>query len=73
MSKINQLRFEATDSCSCHRSAYTTVDGKPVRVTEADDGFCVTAINEDGAMITHPKIPEGLLYLSADELELLID
>lgn len=73
MSKITQLRFEADDDCNCHRAARATVDGAPVRITVDGDGYCVTAINDDGAMIAHPEIPDGIVYLPADELELLID
>lgn len=73
MSKINQLRFEAGDACSCHRAATATVDGAPVRIAEDGGGYCVMAINDDGAMIAHPKIPDGIAYLSAEDLELLVD
>lgn len=73
MSKIDKLRFEATDACSCHRTALTTVDGASVRVTADGDSYCVTAINEDGAMISHPRIPDGLLVIGCDDLESLID
>ena len=73
MSKIAQLRFEADDACNCHRAARATVDGAPVRITVDGDGYCVTAINDDGAMIAHPEIPDGIAYLSAEDLELLVD
>lgn len=52
MNKIDKLRFEATDACSCHRAALTTVDG---------------------AMVAHPRIPDGLLIVSRQDLERLID
>lgn len=73
MSKIEQLRFEATDACSCHRAAQTTVDGAPVRITVDGDSYCVTAVNDDGAMVAHPRIPDGLAVMSAAELEALLD
>lgn len=73
MSKIDQLRFEANDSCSCHRSALTTIDGLTVRVTADGEAYCVTAINEDGAMIAHPRMPDGLVIVSEADLEALID
>lgn len=73
MSKIDKLRFEATDACSCHRAAITTVDGAKVRITVDGEDYCVMAINDDGAMITHPRIPDGLIIVSRDDLESLID
>ncbi len=73
MSKINQLRFEATDTCSCHRAAITTVDGAKVRVTVDGNDYCVTAINDDGAMIAHPRIQDGLIIVGEADLEALID
>lgn len=73
MNKIDKLRFEATDACSCHRAALTTVDGASVRVTVSGDDFCITAINDDGAMVAHPRIPDGLLIVSRQDLERLID
>ena len=73
MSKVNQLRFEADDACGCHRAAMATVDGSPVRITVDGDGYCVMVVNDNGTMIAHPKIPDGLMYVLPDELESLID
>lgn len=73
MSKINQLRFEATDVCSCHRAALATVDGSDVRITADGEDYWVTAINGDGAMISISRIPDGVMIVSASELEALID
>lgn len=73
MSKAGYLRFSARDACGCHAVAEATVDGAPVRVTMDGGSFCVMAINDDGAMISHPRIPDGLIVVSSVELDSLID